>query len=341
MPAALIAAQAPTLRLMSLHLWSNCAVESIKDAIVIVVGVMKKEVIAIYLLNCVASCCKLKPTKTPQNGLFLRNLSACCKTCEIFPCVDCWILNFTPQHDYTLCIDKPKHSWKVSKFTDINISDQTLLQPAVIQTCLTSSAKAYVWPHCNMTCLTDVGMKTSDLRLTLRCSHAAPTSLRLQHCHSGIFFARMQKFRSPHLAIAKDAQHVAWFGLAHNLIIICQHLATKKKPLVLKVNSSSLQHICNNRDFMWKYRLPLEASTLSSFLYDTGSASAETSSSDSLFSELATESNQKSRRNLPLPVRPAPLRPFPNRCRSWRPPQSLSLQYHLFYGSEKFNENYH
>ena len=125
-----------------------------------------------------------------------------------------------------------------------------------------------------MTCLTDVGMKTSDLRLTLRCSHAAPTSLRLQHCHSGIFFARMQKFRSPHLAIAKDAQHVAWFGLAHNLIIICQHLATKKKPLVLKVNSSSLQHICNNRDFLWKYRLPLEASTLSSFLYDTGSASA-------------------------------------------------------------------
>ena len=43
MPAALIAAQAPTLRLMSLHLWSNCAVESIKDAIVIVVGAMKKQ----------------------------------------------------------------------------------------------------------------------------------------------------------------------------------------------------------------------------------------------------------------------------------------------------------
>lgn len=169
-----------------------------------------------------------------------------------------------------------KTQLKSVKFTDINIWDQTLLQPAVIQTCLTSSAKAYVWPHCNMTCLTDVGMKTSGLRLTLRCSHAAPTSLRLQHCHSGIFFALMQKFRSPHLAIAKDAQHVAWFGLAHNLIIICQHLATKKKPLVQKSKFIIVTtHICNNRDFLWKYHLPLEASTLSSFLYDTGSASAE------------------------------------------------------------------
>ena len=184
--------------------------------------------IAIYLLNCVASCCKLKPTKTPKTAFFWGIFRHVAKHVRFFHV--CWLLNielYTPAWLH-LMHWQTKTQLKSVKFTDINISDQTLLQPAVIQTCLTSSAKAYVWPHCNMTCLTDVGMKTSDLRLTLRWSHAAPTSLWLQHCHSGIFFARMQKFRSPHLAIAKDAQHVAWFGLAHNLIIICQHLATKK-----------------------------------------------------------------------------------------------------------------
>ena len=178
----------------------------------------------IYLLNCVASCCKLKPTKTPKTAFLGGIFRHVAKHVRFFPV--CWLFEYLTLHP--------------SMITPYALTNQNTVEKCQIHwhKHLRSNPSS-ACGHSDMfdiqckglrLSLTDVGMKTSGLRLTLRCSHAAPTSLRLQHCHSGIFFALMQKFRSPHLAIAKDAQHVAWFGLAHNLIIICQHLATKKKP---------------------------------------------------------------------------------------------------------------